>query len=370
MNFLNWNARGINSSKKRQILHDMIIDHHINLIAIQETKRETFNSRILKSISSHFDIWYWVPSKGRSGGILFGCDSTQFKYISHSTHQFSMNLMLECKLDGQTWQITIVYGPVDRNQKKNLWLELDQIRGTSSIPWVLCGDFNVIRHRTDKSGTNFNIQTSSLFNNFINKHQLLEHKLVDRRYTWTNGTYFALLDRFFTSLPWDQLYPTSYTSDLGQYGSDHCPIILHISAKLEKPAPIFRFDPIWLEQPDFVALIQRWWNQYTLQHNDIDRSWNDKLKFLRKKIKGWTRNFYSKKKREKKVLLNRIHELELIFEQRPLTSVEYDEWLIAKQTLDEIYLEEEKHWKERAKQKWLEEGDNNTKYFHTIATHR
>lgn len=68
--------------------------------------------------------------------------------------------------------------------------------------------------------------------------------------------------------------------------------------------------------------------------------------------------------------MNRIHEFELIFEQRPLTSVEYDEWLIAKQTLDEIYLEEEKHWKERAKQKWLEEGDNNTKYFHTIATHR
>lgn len=65
-----------------------------------------------------------------------------------------------------------------------------------------------------------------------------------------------------------------------------------------------------------------------------------------------------------------MHDLELILEHRDFTSLEHETGLTSKTTLDHIYLEEEKHWQARSKQKWLEEGDNNTKYFHTIATHR
>lgn len=50
--------------------------------------------------------------------------------------------------------------------------------------------------------------------------------------------------------------------------------------------------------------------------------------------------------------------------------MEYQEWLACKTQLDILYKEEEQYWATRAKQKWLEEGDGNTKFFHTIATHR
>ena len=74
MRVLNWNARGLNAPKKRRILRDLILDNSIDLIAIQETKKENFSLRILKSISHRFDTWLWVESHGRSGGILVGCD--------------------------------------------------------------------------------------------------------------------------------------------------------------------------------------------------------------------------------------------------------------------------------------------------------
>lgn len=115
--------------------------------------------------------------------------------------------------------------------------------------------------------------------------------------------------------------------------------------------------------------MHKWWQQYPLDHTDITRSWNAKLKFIRKKIKGWARNFYSSKKKLKQTLLAQLHILEILLEQRDFTPSEYDEWIHTKKSLDDIYLEEELHWKARSKQKWLEEGDNNTKYFHTIATH-
>lgn len=55
MNILNWNVRGIDAPRKRQILEDLISKHHIDLIAIQETKKENFNHRIMRSISIKFD---------------------------------------------------------------------------------------------------------------------------------------------------------------------------------------------------------------------------------------------------------------------------------------------------------------------------
>lgn len=145
----------------------------------------------------------------------------------------------------------------------------------------------------------FDITTSAKFNRFVSTHQLIEQKLNGRKYTWNNGNRFALLDRFFTSLSWENIYPASSILDLGKYGSDHCPLILQISSKFDSPTKLFRFDPLWLDQPDFILLINKWWHDFPLDNTDIAKSWNAKLKFLRQKIRGWTKNFYSKKKREK-----------------------------------------------------------------------
>ena len=69
-------------------------------------------------------------------------------------------------------------------------------------------------------------------------------------------------------------------------------------------------------------------------------------------------------------LLAKLHELELIQDDRALTNEEYSEWVASKEQLESLYKEEEQYWAVRAKQRWLEEGYANTKFFHTIATHR
>lgn len=99
MKLLNWNSRGLNSSTKRHRLRDIIIDNHIDLIAIQEIKKESFTKRYLASISSNFDVWFWVSSSGRSRAILFGADSNKIKVPHHSLHRICLNVILECKTD-------------------------------------------------------------------------------------------------------------------------------------------------------------------------------------------------------------------------------------------------------------------------------
>ena len=150
------------------------------------------------------DVWIYLPSVGRSGGILFGGDSNKVEIISYSSHKFYLDIHLLNKVDKTPWQFTIVYGPTLRHLKKELWQELDMLRPDPSIAWIISGDFNVIRTPLEKSGPRFDIKISSMFNRFINKHQLVEHKLQTRKFTWSNGTNFALLDRIFITLAWDQ----------------------------------------------------------------------------------------------------------------------------------------------------------------------
>ena len=55
MNILNWNIRGMNAPRKRRILKDLLKDNHVDLVAIQETKKDDFSPRVLRSISTTFD---------------------------------------------------------------------------------------------------------------------------------------------------------------------------------------------------------------------------------------------------------------------------------------------------------------------------
>lgn len=169
---------------------------------------------MLKAISTRLNIWHWLPSRGRSGGILFGGDSNKMKVLSCQLHTFCLDIQLENKLDSQHWQVTVVYGPVDKSLKPAFLAELDTIRQHTNMMWVICGDFNSIRHRSEKSGVNFDVKSSRLFNAFISRHNLLEHQLRNRKFTWSSGGKFALLDRFFSTINWDAKYSASYVQDL------------------------------------------------------------------------------------------------------------------------------------------------------------
>lgn len=48
-------------------------------------------------------------------------------------------------------------------------------------------DFNAITSRGERSGPSCDIQISKHFNAFINRLNLVEHELINRKYTQSNG---------------------------------------------------------------------------------------------------------------------------------------------------------------------------------------
>lgn len=71
-------------------------------------------------------------------------------------------------------------------------------------------------------------------------------------------------------------------------------------------APQFRIDNSWLLNEQFKVLVQKWWQDIKLTH-DIGSSWHQKLKILRRKIRGWARNFLGEKNRIRREALTKIH---------------------------------------------------------------
>lgn len=47
----------MNAYRKKQILIDMLKDNKTDMVALQETKKENFSVRYLRSLSSHIDEW-------------------------------------------------------------------------------------------------------------------------------------------------------------------------------------------------------------------------------------------------------------------------------------------------------------------------
>jgi hypothetical protein len=206
--------------------------------------------------------------------------------------------MIKNRLDNVNWTFTTVYGPVDNSVKEQFWQELRDIKSISYEAWLICGDFNAIRFRNEKSGSSFNVRASSTFNKFLDDFNLIEYELFSRKFTWSNGRHSALLDRFICSMQWDSLYAKCVVKDLASYGSDHCPLVLHTNMQTLHTGTIFRFDSLWLDIPDFQELVIKWWKEFKLS-GDIAKEWHEKMKYMRRKMKGWSKNFLADKKKKK-----------------------------------------------------------------------
>jgi hypothetical protein len=57
--------------------------------------------------------------------------------------------------------------------------------------------------------------------------------------------------------------------DLAKYGSDLCPLVLQTNMANLKAGYIFRCDKAWFDVPEFN-----------------EKSWHEKIKFMRRKIRG------------------------------------------------------------------------------------
>jgi exonuclease III len=79
--------------------------------------------------------------------------------------------------------LTNVYGPTNNAYKNDFLQEINIISCMHNVPWILMGDFNILRAATNTTLANPNMHLMNDFNILISDLQLQEIPLMGRAYT-------------------------------------------------------------------------------------------------------------------------------------------------------------------------------------------
>jgi hypothetical protein len=115
---------------------------------------------LLRSYTTAFspghDIWFCLPSHGRSGGILVGVNAETLLVKDVDYGDFLVRVNLRTKKDGFEWSFVAVYGAAQEAHKSAFLAELVRICDSPGTPMIIGGDFNILRSPMEKSTGNYN----------------------------------------------------------------------------------------------------------------------------------------------------------------------------------------------------------------------
>jgi hypothetical protein len=178
--------------------------------------------------------------------------------ISWDIFKYCISCIVKNKKDHSIGGFISVYGSAYDEFKLEFINELQNSRPSWDGPTLLGGDFNLIRERKEKSSRNINQHWANLFNDWINKFDLIELKSVVRMYTWANNQdnlVMAALDRVFVTTCGESMFSSVLVKTLPRVGSDHTPMLFDSRAFTSPKVKKFRFKKWWLQVEGFKELV-------------------------------------------------------------------------------------------------------------------
>lgn len=366
MKLMSINIRGLGTSVKRGEIRRLVAEEKPDCLFIQESKLEVVNDCLCHNLwGSRNCDWDFVPSSGRSGGIISIWEKKSF-HRSNSFSGLGFLGMTGTWKNGHSCNFINIYSPCDFEGKVNLWNSvIDEIQSRGGDSWCILGDFNAVLDPSERKGntltTNREIQE---FNRFIENAGVHDLPLLGRKYTWSNrdGSSMSRIDRVFISGGWLTTWPGTVQKGLSRSISDHCPIILYDKLVNWGPKP-FRSLDCWFEHQNFASFVDEQWKS---THFEGSASFilKEKLKALKNSLKVWNNEIFGQLDSKIKDKRREVEMIDLSLEEDQVYEGLGEEksrlcselWLLLKRKNNLLF--------QKSRLKWLKDGDANSKYFH------
>lgn len=185
--------------------------------------------------------------------------------------------------------------------------------------WLCLGDFNLIYEARDKNNNNINRRFMDLFRRALDASELMEFRLQNRRYTWSNGRArptLVRLDRVFCNKEWDALLPSVTLQALSSSLSDHSPLLL--GSQQQAPRVFsFKFEQFWIRVPTFLDIVSAAWSSPVRGTSPLMVFCN-RLSTTARSLRHWSRTLFSEARTQLLMANEVILRLDAAQESRPL----------------------------------------------------
>ena len=293
------------------------------LIFILETMRKNFNEKFFRTLDSQKNFkWFWIPSKGKSGGMLSGIRTERFDLENFESGEYTIVANIHDKVLNKNLSLVNVYGPAQDEYKDKFLSELASMCLKYKYPMLIGGDFNILRFSEDKNKNFTQNRFSDIFNRIINLYELRDLAPQGGKYTWSNNRNnptLEKLDRVFISSSWEQEFPLCNIKKIPRYTSDHNPIIYSRELSQSKNSKPFSFENSWINHPDFITKMSEIWNKKVIAKSNIEQ-WCIKVNRIKKFLKGWGQSIKGHNRKYKKFLQEELEKLEILEEVDSLPS--------------------------------------------------
>ncbi|KAI9201174.1 hypothetical protein LWI28_019580 [Acer negundo] len=193
------------------------------------------------------------------------------------------------------------------------------------------------------------------------------------RFTWVRGRsnhtrVERRLDRVLVSNGCISYWREILCVVLPRICSDHCPLLVRLSDFEVSTHRPFRFQSMWLEHPDFIAIVRRIWSSLIVgspPHVVIY-----KLRNLKKALKSWNWEVF---RDLNSAIARKFAELHSI--QLDLSNWGFSDDLFIAETsvhseLDVLLRRHECFYRDQSRVRWLRDEDRNTSFFHAFIKRR
>ncbi|XP_012851547.1 PREDICTED: uncharacterized protein LOC105971242 [Erythranthe guttata] len=176
------------------------------------------------------------------------------------------------------------------------------------------------------------------------------------------------LDRVCASSEWISKFPHARVHHLNYSGSDHVPIKLVLRvptrARISGKKRPFRFEATWLRRENCEQIIENQWRK------SVDAGSMESVIYKNSECRLalilWSKLTVQQPRKKIKSLHKRLQSL-LLAEQ---TVARREEIRGVRAELEQAYGDDDMYWRQRNRVQWIQEGDRNTRFFHSKATIR
>ncbi|KAJ9536697.1 hypothetical protein OSB04_un000082 [Centaurea solstitialis] len=328
---------------------------------------------LLNVASKVFGRWQWVSNQTHcpfGTRILIGWDEALFELMVLDMSEQFVNCQIKVRGTSTIFFVSFIYAANQGRERQRLWSGVRRFRAIiGDKPWVLSGDFNTLLFPHDALGgcSRRNADMAD-FASFVEDVEVFDMRYTGIHHTWCQkpkeeAGLRRKLDRVMAN--------TSFTADFSNASvvfmprgiSDHSPSLLSFSSGVKKKRPGFKFDNFLVQNPRFRQIVSEIWNMH-VDGNFMFRV-TSRLKLLKKPLAN-LRNTYGDLSLRVKKAKQELDVIQLACDLDHSNLALRDDLVASRLAYTQARFDEELAAMQRAKVKWLREGDSNTRFFHMV----